>query len=678
MTTVRKLNLWFKDFEHPRLSETDFTHERIPRSPLRATERKGATGFHALAYFLVQARLSADPASFRLSADGDNAFVVESLREVVRRPPDWFTALFGTMATALFKNHGKTGVSVELVTALLPPSSIHVYWRNGDEIDTAKPPAEVDARPQLVALAEKLRSDFNSRKNQPPVPPAPAPKPEPVVDPPPAADPPAAAHTLDATCFGSRQDTTEDLMTELRAYQKLVFLGISHQQLAGLLKRVLQNLRGRETLPWESVEVYFVRDDIGEVYEQAQFHNHLCASRRQIADVLINEFDKLPRLREVAFMQSNSTRSQTGCLLGDPGPPPVFHVGYLPITVPPGTPDEAPTLKLASRGGEEARQPIRDALLKLYQAVRENHHPLGTFRRTLWDRSVKRWSEFCTASKVQQAGMLKLVEFAKFRPNEQVLELAAGTGDLSHFLVDGLEEAAAARLTVLDGSPGMLRAARRVLQGRADYALCRLSSVGDGEGYFDDRRNIDIRGTKFDAIVMYQALFAVANNEAGLARVARWCARHLKPRGRVILSAHNTAVQMDTVPPFDRDSDPLRVALRETAVAMGLEAHIRKNEVSELTIEGVERAFRQASFAPGRPCETYRFENPNAERHEMWRVPAILDSFIDVERVGFDAALDLANRAIGSLPPDLPPFGRTVACWEFVLNDTPDPAAGPR
>jgi ubiquinone/menaquinone biosynthesis C-methylase UbiE len=665
VATERKLILRFRDFEHPRLVRTEFSHDAITDSPIHH-DCKGTPGQQALAFFLVQSRLSTTRGPFVLHADGENTAIVKTLWEVFRRPElnAWLLEMFGKkkgehpdsiMASSLFKQHGKkksSSMKIELDSVSLPPSCIHVFWSRGDEIDQKEPGDEVGDRGRLLKLAEQLRNNFNRSKRARPSEHPPAPK-------------------LDATCFVSRYDATPDMMQETKDYQKLVFLGISHQQLAGLFKRILQSLGSEETLPWESVEVYFVRDDIGEVYERKEFHDHLRAARQQIAEVLINELTKLPKLKEVAFNQSNSTRSVTGCLLGRSGPKPDFHVGYLPITVPPGIPDEAPTLKLSTLGGEESRRAIREALLKLYEALRDNHQSLGTFQRTLWDLSVSEWSDFCASSVVQQNGMLKLVEYAEFKSKEQVLELAAGTGHLSHFLIDGLEQASDGRLTVLDGSPGMLRAARKNLGNRVDYALCLLPSAADDKGTFADPRDIDIRGKQFDSIVIYQALFSVANSEAGLVRIARWCADHLKPNGRVILSAHNTAVKLTTSPPFDREKDPLRKALREIAREMKLSEHVRKIEATALTEENVVGAFTRASFAVGRPSKTYMFPNPNSERYKMWRVLAILDSFIDVDAIGLERARELVKRAITSLGPDLPASGRAVACWEFVLKKTP-------
>ncbi len=476
-------------------------------------------------------------------------------------------------------------------------------------------------------------------------------------DPAPAEAGPSSG--LPCRCFVRRLDGTPDFLQALAEHSKLVFLGISHRQLpTEYLREVLDRAHG--PLPWRSIEVYYARDNVGKVFEGDNFLPNLRQSRQAVMELLFGRADRVPHLEEVIFRQSFQPRVQTGCLLGEEGQfSPDFRTAYYISGLAPQIPDESPTFRVnVGDADESARQDITGCLKAAYKTIRDSSDALGTFRPSVWDSSVGEWSRFCNESEVQKSSMQALVDFAGFRDNEAVLELAAGSGHLSAILWETLATVPGARLTLQEASPLMLRNCKDILKEKVRYALCYIPMT-------DERESIDIFGEKFNVIVVHLTLTAMIGDAGtrGLAHLAGWCSKYLHPGGRVILSAHNTAVKVETPGKYDPDRDAFRSNLRRLAKEMRIADHFRV-PFRPFSPDDVITAFESRRFTHLR-SQTRHFTMSREDRFRMWRVPAILDTFVDVKKVGIEMARELVERAI-TASPQVPEDARTVAYWSFV------------
>jgi ubiquinone/menaquinone biosynthesis C-methylase UbiE len=465
--------------------------------------------------------------------------------------------------------------------------------------------------------------------------------------------PPTGGH--DSWCFIRRDEATPDMIREMKNYSRLVFWGISQQQLINYLKRVVDSLSEGESLKWQSIEVYFAEDSVGTMLEGGKFHENVQRSRQEIAEYLVGQINSIPKLEQVVFFHSQNSRVQTGCLMGHAERPNDFCIYYSISAIADQIPDRSLTFKVdLEHAAPTARRALQAAFLSAYEAVERNSLRMGLFHRSLWDCSVSAWSNFCQ-SEVQRAGMKVTCEFAKFAQGEQVLEIAAGSGDLSEILLGYLKELPKTSLTVLEGSPVMLRALKNRLGDSVQYALCRVPTK--------DAEDFDIRRKLFHAILIHLSIPAISDTVAGLSQLASWCSRYLEPRGRVLLSMQNTVVDLDTPDRYATSIDPYRNAMRRIAEAKNLHDYLR-DQPSRFLQEEVKRTFKNDGGLSLVDLRQVSFQMNPEDRLALWKVPAILDSFINVREVGMEQCLALVEGAAPALMTST--FNqRIVGYWMF-------------
>jgi ubiquinone/menaquinone biosynthesis C-methylase UbiE len=331
----------------------------------------------------------------------------------------------------------------------------------------------------------------------------------------------------------------------------------------------------------------------------------------------------------------------------------IYVVNYLPMQLP----DAKQTLTFRyssyiSRWLTKKSSNLINVYADSYQAIVNKAKRLGTFKESLWDRSVTEWQVFSEKCRAHRDSMRHLINFARLRGDERVIDVAAGTGHVSKII---LETHASVSLTVLDASPRMIGMCRNVLGHDAQYALCKVPpSVNEVA--------IDLRDS-YDFIVIHLSLSAVAATADKLSELALWCKRYLKPSGKVVLSAHNTAVDLQSL--FSVDNDPLRQAIRDELKRMELASVYRPVYRKSFTRSDIESAFERAGYV----CEAKEqqsFPMQMEDRILLWSAPVVLNEIVEVSQLSeqqIREVLDNTARRLDNQPtPDM-----TVMYWRFSL-----------
>ncbi len=452
--------------------------------------------------------------------------------------------------------------------------------------------------------------------------------------------------------FVERDSARPDMQKVWKKYAYLGFIGLSQVSLTTYLRQVISS---GKSLPWESIDIFFASDKVGEIYEGAAFASNIRQNRQLIAAELTDPANtgQLEHLKEIRFLQMDTVGAEyTGSVYGQSREnPEVFYV----VLLSPGPFREtkkALTFRV-DRDGTEVWNPAHRAVLEHYQLGFSRIHThslsLGAFRPSIWDQSAAEWSSFCEHSALMSQEMSGLIEFAGQVKGKDVLDLGCGSGEMSKLLL----RKGVLRLVALDQSPQMLRLAKQQLGyvPNIKYALCRVPTK--------DREDLDFEGQQFHMIVLHQVLPAMASDKASLTTLAQWCLPYLKPGGVVALAAHDSIVELDHL----IWGDPFRVQLRALFELNPQMVNKLKPSGPKLRTDDITSAFIEAGFRLDK-FEIRTLHNTMADRARMWNVPVVLDSFVDVNSVGLREARVLSHKAAqivqGNHTKD-----RTVGYWLF-------------
>jgi SAM-dependent methyltransferase len=253
--------------------------------------------------------------------------------------------------------------------------------------------------------------------------------------------------------------------------------------------------------------------------------------------------------------------------------------------------------------------------------------------------------------------MTKLVELACVKKGERILDLGSGSGSTSEILLQNRQEVS---VVLLDGSPQMVRLAREQFNHMRGVrvALCRLPPHG-GE-------DIDLGREKFSLITIHQSLRDLIDAFGNVDNLARWCRDRLDNTGRVMIGAHNGIVLTKEPDGFSGWEDPFRAALiKKLSENRQCRPYLRKSP-KKLSEKEIQEAFERQGFEVLTKHEEvfqYSFE----DRQRMWHVPAVMDSVIDVRRVGSEVVAKFVDEAVGPLlrQQTMP---RTMIYWLFKMK----------
>jgi SAM-dependent methyltransferase len=386
-------------------------------------------------------------------------------------------------------------------------------------------------------------------------------------------------------------------------------------------------------LPWKTIEVYFASPELGALYEHSKFEANLRQARLDIAACLTSPtYSLMLRAFEgVEFRQAKRPFDHSGSMFGS-----VFGDANLEI-------DFTSIYVVHSRlYATELKDGITTCLritparatsnlhvarmrhyINAYRSLRTDSRSLGKFRHTIWDDSSLQWSEFATQSRILDISMEHLVGVADLRRDETVLELGAGSGETSRRLVEKVDRGV---VTLLDASPQMVVRARRLFLEvpHVKVALCELPEY--------DLDHLELRDRPYSTIVIHQSFQDLAQAfDNNLYRLANWCSERLTPDGRMIIAAHNSIVETERPDGFEIWDDPFPHILRgEIRRSRILRPRLRSRPTRpHYTRAQIEDAFLASGFAKV-DRTMLRIPMGMDERILMWRVPAVMNSIVDL------------------------------------------------
>lgn len=255
----------------------------------------------------------------------------------------------------------------------------------------------------------------------------------------------------------------------------------------------------------------------------------------------------------------------------------------------------------------------------------------------IWDQSVEEWDRFELNYPVYSNVMKSLCEFGEISREHNVLDLGCGTGRSSLRLAGYIPDGS---LTVLDSSPQMVRKAEELLSGNSRVSLVVADARMPPYGV--------VNRMKFDRIVVHFSFPGVVDNESSTESFACNWKYSLKQDGEMLIAIHNSFIECDTPTGFEGWSDPLRSELRRAAQAVGVDSYIREDVRYKFTVDEIVNGFRDGGFHL-KKIDTKVFERSMRDRIAMWKVPAVLNSFLDVREVDnqkMDQLLSIVSKGV--------------------------------
>lgn len=460
-----------------------------------------------------------------------------------------------------------------------------------------------------------------------------------------------------------RKGSDEDMLQDMMKYHTVIFLGISQNNLKTYLRTFLEKI-GDQMVPFSEIRIYYASEDDGRMWEGENFTINIKQTRQDIAALLTDPAwrHRIQNLERYAFFQSQHHSTFGGCMMenGEKIRGVTYVVEYLP-TPNPDTKDSI-TFKIErERSMPESVRELAKSYSEAYKNIADRAKHLGEFELSLWDLSAREWANFSSNCQAYRRSMEYLVKFGnlKEKPNARIIDLGAGSGHTSKILLEAMPSC---QLTLVDASPQMIRASKKVLGNKALYALCKVPSA-------PNEVVIDLED-KYDVIVIHLALPAIASTEGELQQVAKWCKGYLKSRGNVILAIHNTAVEIKSST-HRIERDYLRRAFYGVILNLDLGRYYWQRERKKLSQTDVKAAFTREGYICEKNSEA-GFEMTIHDRMKMWRAPAVLNDIIDVRKLDreemFDSCKDRLIDGVHEKVKGQPTPNMIVKYWSFRLK----------
>jgi SAM-dependent methyltransferase len=444
------------------------------------------------------------------------------------------------------------------------------------------------------------------------------------------------------TYYLFRNEATSAMFRDMGRSRSLAFLGIANSHLAQYMKEVRDAARdsGR-ALPWEDIHVFVARDDMAAdwVSSPRQFHDDIHGAVDSISMLLTDDVTLrvAPNVRTVKFYQSKLFQYSGGSYFGSGRPSSsaedlnrewsvVYPVHYLPAV------QVDARESLAARYERTRKSDHRHiAVMNKYTEALKFVHDHSTLLLSLdladpWNESVDQWVKFERTFHIYEGITNELLRRIGLSPSAQVLEFGCGPGLLSGVVASHCKSG---RLIAIDKSPQMVRCAKEHLKSSG----ASMATVGDARTPMFATRSFESRGiVKFDVVLVMFALHELLTGNVSVAELmALWTHEYLKTSGRVVVALHNGVVaDLDKAPGFEGWTDPLRASLREL-FALNYGDKVLREPPRPLSLAAITGQLVDAGFHVS--VQQFQVSRSMEDRLAMWRVPAIMNTLVDIRQV---------------------------------------------
>ncbi len=425
--------------------------------------------------------------------------------------------------------------------------------------------------------------------------------------------------------YVDRNSATDSMFTDMEFSRKMVFLGISNTSLGGYFIDFLDKIsKEGKILKWEEIDIYFSNDDCGRAWD-SNFDHKIVGSIQAISTALTNPLIKklVPALKKINFYQNTLPSYYGGSLFCTKDNVPIdeFNICYV--------------VHYTNSADREVKSSYSERLT--IKAKLHFSHYMNSFSflkntakilfqldtNNLWEISADAWGNFENRFGIYSTIMDKFIDFCKIRNTERIIDLGCGTGLLTSKIIRKNQQV---NILLLDNSAQMLSKANKLFSGN-DNVRSILSNAQSSEPLYGN-----LKTKRYNKILTAFSLQCFLNhNDSINSFVTRWKS-HLNDCGEIILLIHNsclTATDFTQYIPseFVGWNDPLREGMQKVAQNMNL--NIRADLRRTFGLLEIDSGFTTAGFTKVDSAFCL-FDRTIDDRKEMWRVPAILNSFLDL------------------------------------------------
>lgn len=218
-----------------------------------------------------------------------------------------------------------------------------------------------------------------------------------------------------------------------------------------------------------------------------------------------------------------------------------------------------------------------------------------------------------------------LIQMAKLNGSESIIDIGAGSGEISKLILDSIPNG---DLTLLDSSPKMIEKAQILLKNYSNvqYIIKNLN--------FTSKNTVKTINKKYNYIFCHMSLAAIVVHSSNLDDYIQWCSQHLGRDGKILINAHNGILTgKKEINGYKKWKDVYRTSLNEVLKKYNLELYQENNQQYTFKEDEILGAFQRNGFSLDDFRED-KIEISMQDRALMWKTPAIFNTQAKISEIG--------------------------------------------
>ena len=433
----------------------------------------------------------------------------------------------------------------------------------------------------------------------------------------------------EVTLFDNHVLSKNSFFEDIKYSRKLTFYGINHTRMQDSLEEAL-SLENNFKPEWEHLCFYFANNEYGQI--MSKDHKKLVNDNVLSLTLYLSEKKRrgeLTNLKKIEFKQCNNTYRFGGSYLQNDNKNMniIYVIMYLPNTSNSNV-DENITLRL--KGEKQVKANLFDRAKQSFNYLQKNAEKMFEIdfeeKENYWDISVAPLYNIETDQVFYKNVREKFFNFCSIKEGDNILDLGSGTGFFSEYIVDRIGEKVT--LTLLDKSCTMLKKSKEILREHQNINYI-LSDVSSKNILYGMREN-----EKYNKIIIYFTLQYFVKNKNDIESLALKLKKHLIEEGEVFIMIHNTFIKEAEID--KKWIDPIRAYIKINVKA---NENFREQEYKnnyKFSFDDIIGGFGDAGFPSedNYHPETYQYDRTINDRIEMWKVPAILNTVVEIKSLG--------------------------------------------